>query len=223
LAEAFALFSSLCSDDGLAGGFLLEWIFGVDGRSDSFEACSVGVAFGLGVSGGGAAPVEAGVDGAAATFAPSGLIIGEAAAAAALFGVSVGGADPVESGADGAVATFAASGLTVGEGAAALFGVSAGGAAPVEAGVDGAAATFAPSGLTVGEASGVAALSGVSVGGAAPVEAGVDALAIGAPSGPILSAGASAGAWSGVAGVNTGGGDSKPKEARFGASTSAAS
>jgi hypothetical protein len=159
LAEAFALFASLCSD-GLPDGFLLEWIFGVDGRSDSFEACSVGVAFGFGVSAGGAAPVEAGVDGAVATFAPSGLTIGEAAGAAALFGVSAGGADSVEAGADGAAATFAASGPTIGGAAdvAALFGVRVGGAALVEAGVDGAAATFAPSGLTVG----VAVLSGVS-------------------------------------------------------------
>ena len=105
---------------------------------------------------------------------------------------------------------------------AAVFGASARGGEAVEAGLGGAVAIGAPSGLTICEAAGAVARFGVSAGCAESVEAGVDgAVAIGAPSGPILCEGTSVAAWFGGAGVNAGGADSKPKEARFGASASA--
>jgi hypothetical protein len=148
-AEAFALLAGFCSDI-LPGGFFFESIFGVDGRADSFGRDAIGVAFGFGVStGGGAESVEAGVGGAVAIGAPSGLIICGAADGPAGFGVSAGG-----------------------------------GAESVEAGVDGA-------------------------------------VAIGAPSGPILCVGTSAAGWFSGAGMNAGVADSRLKEARCGASTSA--
>ncbi len=83
--------------------------------------------------------------------------------------------------------------------------------------------TFAASGLSGGETAAVAVGFGLSAAGPEPVEAGAWAVAIGAPSGPILSAGARAAARLGSDGRNIGGGNSRPKEARFGASASAAS
>jgi hypothetical protein len=107
---------------------------------------------------------------------------------------------------------------------AAVFGSSArGGAESGEAGLDGAFAIGSPSGLIACEAADGAAVFGASArGGVESGEAGADdPVAIGAPSGPILCEGTSVAAWFGGAGVNAGAADSKPKEARFGASTSA--
>ncbi len=131
------LLRGFCSE-GFTSGFFFESIFGVDGSADSFDTDAVGVAFGFGVSARGAEAVEAGVGGAVAIGAPSGLTVCEAADAAAVFGASArGGAESVEAGVDGAVAIGAPSGLIACEAAdgAAVFGASArGGAESGEAG-----------------------------------------------------------------------------------------
>lgn len=103
-------------------------------------------------------------------------------------------------------------------GAAFGFGVSAKGAESVEAGAGGAVAIGAPSGLTIWRAAGF----GVSAsGGAEAVEAGVDgAVAIGSPSSLITCEGARMAGVLGGTGVDAGAADSKPEEARRGASTS---
>ena len=93
----------------------------------------------------------------------------------------------------------------------------------VEAGVDGAVASDALSGLTICGAPVGAAVFGVSArDGAESVEAGVDGVvAIGSPSGLIICEATGMAAELGGAGVNAGAADSKPEEARLGASTSA--
>jgi hypothetical protein len=186
LTGGFGLPRGFCSD-AFSSGFFFESIFGVDGCLDSLDTCAIGVAFGFGVSAKGAESVEAGVGGAVAIGAPSGLAICGAALRAAGFGVSArGGAESVEAGAGGAVASGAPSGLTICWAAdrAAGFGVSAsGGAEAVEAGVDGA-------------------------------------VVIGSPSSLITCEGTRTAAELGGTGVDAGAADSKPEEARCGASTS---
>ena len=142
------------------------------------------------------------------------------------FGVSAGGgAEAVEAGVGGAVAIGAALDFTI-CGAAdgpAGFGVSArGGAEAVEAGGGGAAAIGALSGLTIcGAADGTAGFGVPARGGAEAVEAGVDgAVAIGVPSGRITCEGSRMAGVLGGTGVNAGGANSKPKEARCEASSS---
>ena len=111
--------------DGLPGGLFFELIFGVDGSADSFDTDAVGFAFGFGVFARGAELVEAGLGGAVAIGAPSGLIACAAADAAAVFGASArGGVELVEAGLGGAVAIGGPSGLIACEAAdgAAVFG-----------------------------------------------------------------------------------------------------
>jgi hypothetical protein len=174
-----------CSD-AFPGGFFFESIFGVDSRADSFDTCAADGAFGFGVSAGGAESVEAGVDGAAAIGAPSGLTT--------------------------CAATEAAAG----------FGASARGDESVDAGVDGAAAIGAPSGLTICAATDGAGGFGASTRCVKSVDAGVDGdAAIGSPSGLMICEGTETAAELSGASVNAGAADSKPDEARCGASTSA--
>jgi hypothetical protein len=87
LTGGFGLPRGFCTD-AFSSGFFFESIFGVDGRrAGSFDACAIGVAFGLGVSVRGAESVEAGVDGVFAIGAASDFIICGPADGAASFGV----------------------------------------------------------------------------------------------------------------------------------------
>ena len=135
------------------GGFFFGSIFGVDGRADSFGTDAVGVAFGFGVSAKGAELVEAGVGGAVAIGAPSGLTVCGAADGPAVFGVSARGAESIEAGVDGAVGIGAPSGLMICEatGMAPRFGgagVNAGAADsnPKEARCGASTSAFPPAG-----------------------------------------------------------------------------
>ena len=223
LTGGFGFPRSFCSAV-FTSGFFFESVFGVDGCVDSFDTCAVGVAFGFGVSArGGAESVEAGVGGAVATDALSGLSICGAAGAAGCGVRARGSAELVEAGVDGAVASDALSGLTAcGAAGAAGFGVPAGCAESVEAGVGGAVAIRAPSGLTACGAAVWTAGFGVPAGCAESVGAGVDgAVVIDAPSGLMICEGTQTAGELGGTGANAGAVDSKPEEARFGAPTSA--
>lgn len=91
-AEPFAIRAGFFSDL-FSGGLLVGSIFGGDGGAGSFDACAAGVAFGFGVSAGGAESVEGAVEGAAAIGAPSGLTVCEAPGAGlGGAGVKTGGA-----------------------------------------------------------------------------------------------------------------------------------
>ncbi len=150
----------------------LNSAFGVDSSSDSSDADGVGLDFG--VSARCAESVEAGVDGAVAIGAPSGLAACEAAVAAAGIGVSAGCAELVEAGVGRDVAIGAASGLAICGAAGAAAGIGAlarGGDDSGEARADGAVAIGAPSGPILCEGTSVAAWfsgSGVDAGAAEP-------------------------------------------------------
>jgi hypothetical protein len=111
LTGGFGLPRSLCRAV-FTSGFFFESALGVDSSADSFDADAVGVAFGFGLSARGAESVEAGVDGADAIGAPTGLTICEATGAVAGFGVPArGGVETGEVGVGGAVAIGGPSGL----------------------------------------------------------------------------------------------------------------
>jgi hypothetical protein len=211
LTGGFGLPRSLCRAV-FTSGFFFE--SALDSSADSFDADAVGVAFGFGLSARGADWVEAGVGGADAMGAPSGLVACEEAAdGAAVFGASArGGVETGEAGVGGAVAMGAPSGLVACEESAdgaAVFGASArGGVETGEAGVGGAVAIGAPSGLIAFEAIDGAAGFGVSArGGAESGEARVGgAGGISVPSARILCVVTSVAPWFSGAGVNAGAG-----------------
>jgi hypothetical protein len=218
LTGGFGLPRSFCRAV-FTSGFFLESVAGVDGCAGSFDTCAVGMAFGFGVSAGGAESVEAGVDGAVAIGAPSGLTICEATGAVAGFGVPARGAESVEAGVDGADAIGGPSGLIAfaAAGAAAVFGVSIrGGAESGEAGAGGAVAIGGTAGLIALGAADGAAIFGASIrGGVEGGEAATDgAVAFGAPSGLIACEAADGAA---VFGASAGGGDASGEAATDGA------
>jgi hypothetical protein len=212
LTGGFGLPSSFCRAV-FTSGFFFE--SALDSSADSSDVDAVGVAFGF--SARGADWVEAGVGGAVAIGAPSGLIAFEAIDGAAGFGVSArGGVETGEAGLDGADAIGPPSGLVACEAAdgAAVFGASArGGVETGEAGVGGAVAIGAPSGLIAFEAIDGAAGFGASArGGAESGEAGVDgAVAMGVPSGRILCVVTSVAPWFSGAGADVGAAGGVPK------------